>query len=261
MSELIIYTDLDGTFLNHHNYSFQESEESLDLIKLHNIPLVFTTSKTRVEVELLQEKVGICSPFIIENGAAVFFPKKDYSYLKLTEISDYKVLQLGLDYGKILNFYQEHREEYGLWGFSDMTVEEVARHTGLNLELANYAKIREFSEPFLMPESEKLQQLATVAEAQGIKITQGGRFFHLIGENQDKGLAIQQANQIFRKQYPIAKTIGLGDSQNDLSLLAAVDVPIIIKRHDGTYLDYPKAKKSSWQGAKGWNETVLQELL
>ena len=55
----IIFTDLDGTFLNHHDYSFEESKQALQKIKQNNIPLIFTTSKTRIEVEELQKKVQI----------------------------------------------------------------------------------------------------------------------------------------------------------------------------------------------------------
>ena len=55
----LIFTDLDGTFLNHHDYSFEESKEALGLVKKKQIPLIFTTSKTRIEVEELQSKVGI----------------------------------------------------------------------------------------------------------------------------------------------------------------------------------------------------------
>ena len=53
----IIFTDLDGTFLNHHNYSFEEAQEALETISQKKIPLIFTTSKTKIEVELLQKKV------------------------------------------------------------------------------------------------------------------------------------------------------------------------------------------------------------
>ena len=63
----LIFTDLDGTFLNHSDYSFEDSKEALEKISQKNIPLIFTTSKTKVEVELLQKKVGIKEPFIIEN--------------------------------------------------------------------------------------------------------------------------------------------------------------------------------------------------
>ena len=48
----IIFTDLDGTFLNHDNYSFQESQEALEKIEQQRIPLIFTTSKTKIEVEI-----------------------------------------------------------------------------------------------------------------------------------------------------------------------------------------------------------------
>ena len=84
----LIFTDLDGTFLNHHNYSFDESKQALEKVEHKKIPLIFTTSKTRVEVEVLQKKVAIKEPFIVENGAAIFIPKNyqnlDFSFLDVS---------------------------------------------------------------------------------------------------------------------------------------------------------------------------------
>lgn len=255
----IIYTDLDGTFINHHDYSFDEALPSVALIKEKQIPLIFTTSKTRVEVERLQQKVGIIEPFIIENGAAIFFPAEKYQTLELDEIDTYKTIVLGRPYIEILNFYNQYKKKYGMNGFSDMAISEIAEHTGLDEKIARYAKQREFSEPFLLQQEEKIDELVELARHDGLKITRGGRFYHLIGVNQDKGLAVQQANQIFRQEYKQIRTIGLGDSPNDIALLEQVDVAIAIQKHDGSYLDWP-AKKSSYVGARGWNEKVLEEL-
>ena len=54
--------------------------------------------------------------------------------------------------------------------------------------------------------------------------------------------------------------IALGDSQNDLPMLESADLPILIQRHDGSYLetDLLNIHKSTHQGSKGWNEMVMQ---
>ena len=81
----IIFTDLDGTFLNHDDYSYQDSLQALNSIFQKEIPLIFTTSKTKIEIEKLQNNLQITEPFIVENGAAIFIPKNykglDFSFL------------------------------------------------------------------------------------------------------------------------------------------------------------------------------------
>ena len=74
--EQIIFTDLDGTLLNHHDYSFEEAREAIEYIKKSSIPLIIVTSKTFSEVRVLQEKLGITCPFIVENGSAVYTNKE-----------------------------------------------------------------------------------------------------------------------------------------------------------------------------------------
>jgi len=259
----IIFTDLDGTFLNHHDYSFEESKQALQKIKQNDIPLIFTTSKTRIEVEELQKKVQIEEPYIIENGAALFIPR-NYQGLDtdfLTDYEDKKVLIIGMTYKQILNFYNEYKDEFGMVGFSDMSDERVEELTGLSKENVKLAKQRDFTEPFILKDISKLEKLKNLASTYKIKITQGGRFFHLIGEKQDKGIAVERSIKLFEKLYQdYIRSIALGDGPNDISMLKKVNLPIIIQNHEGQYLDIdlPKLKKSSFQGSKGWNEMVLQ---
>ncbi len=47
MKKLIIFTDLDGTLLDLHTYSFEKSLPGLGLLRQKNVPLVFCSSKTR----------------------------------------------------------------------------------------------------------------------------------------------------------------------------------------------------------------------
>lgn len=262
----IIFTDLDGTFLNHDDYSFDASEEARKKIFHQEIPLIFTTSKTKIEVELLQQKVGIDFPFITENGAAIFIPKKNtqITISALEEFDEhYYILQLGVSYKTVLAFYNTYKTEFGMFGFSDMTVEEAAKHTGLPIENAQLSKQRDFTEPFILEDETKLASLEKLAKAHQLKITKGGRFYHLIGENQDKGKAVAKCISLYEKSTNLKFTsIGLGDGDNDIPLLENVDIPIAIKNHQGNHLKTTSKnlEKSSFKGAKGWNEMILKHV-
>ena len=261
----IIFTDLDGTLLNHDNYSFNEAKEAIDFLKKKDIPIIFTTSKTKIEVEILQKKVGIKEPFITENGAAIFFPKdyKNFDLSFLKEHEDYRIVQLGKTYAQILNFYNQYKKEFGMFGFSEMNEQEVSYYTGLDEKGSKLAKNRDFTEPFLLEKPAILENLKNLALTYKIKITKGGRFYHLIGEKQDKGIAVKEAIKVFEKLFNSEiNSIALGDGPNDIVMLENVDIPIAIKAHDNSYIDenIPNLQKSSFKGPKGWNEMVLKNV-
>ena len=70
-----IYTDLDGTLLDHHTYAFDEALETIKALKDRGIPIIPCTSKTRAEMVGLMQAMGIDGPMIIENGAAIWVPQ------------------------------------------------------------------------------------------------------------------------------------------------------------------------------------------
>lgn len=60
-------------------------------------------------------------------------------------------------------------------------------------------------------------------------------------------------------------SLALGDSANDLTMLQAVDQPVIVPRPDGSWSEallggLPHARRAPCPGPQGWNETVLMEL-
>lgn len=261
----LIFTDLDGTFLNHHNYSFEDSFEALQRVKEHEIPLIFTTSKTKAEVELLQKKVGICEPFIVENGAALFIPS-DYHNFDLSRLESYedkKIMVFGQRYQKVLEFYNLYKDDFGMVGFSDMQDKQIAELTGLALSDVRLARQREFTEPFILNDVSKLKELERLALCSQLKVTKGGRFYHLMGETQDKGIAVMDTVSLFEKLYGSKiKSIALGDSENDIAMLERVTVPIAIQNHKGEYvgMDLNNIQTSTYQGSKGWNEMILKNV-
>ncbi|RMA97757.1 HAD-IIB family hydrolase [Hydrogenothermus marinus] len=262
---LLIFTDLDGTLLNYGDYSFEDAKPALEKIKQNNIPLILTTSKTRKEVEILQKNIGINDPFIVENGAAIFF-KKGYKGFKIpntVSIDDYQVIILGERYEKVREIFNIYKKDYCLKGFGDLTAEEIVKLTNLPLERVKLSKQREFTEPFITDCPEKIEDLKKEVAKHGFKIIEGGRFYHFISQNQDKGKAVEITKKIFEENLKTKiKTIGLGDSKNDIPLLEKVDIPILIKKHDGSYIDInlPNLIKSTYEGSKGWNEVVMPLL-
>lgn len=259
---LVVFTDLDASLLDHADYSFQNARPALDLIRRRKIPLVFATSKTRAEVERLQQAMGIREPFIVENGAAIFFPD-DYRQMRIDSgfrQPPYTVIQLGASYAEIRRFVYSFRDPFKVRGFGDMSLSQVAELTGLTADQAALAKQREFTEPFLSEAETDIAAFEKIAAARGFKITRGGRFFHLIGIRQDKGAAVRFAAEVFAKAAgPAVITIGIGDSENDIPMLESVTIPVVIPRSDGSYLDLdlPGLHKALHPGSAGWNQVVL----
>jgi len=245
----IIFTDLDGTLLNHDDYSFDDALEMLSFIKSEKNPLIIVTSKTKAEVINLHQKLALDTPFIVENGAGIIFPQED----------SYKTLALGFEYNTILHYFNIYAKEIKMQGFSEMSVEKIMQLTDLDYDSANNAKQRNFSEPFLLEDANQLEKLQKMANKDGLDVIKGGRFFHLITQGQDKAIAIKKlVEQYESTSHTKYISIALGDSPNDLTMLKSVNVPILIPHLDGSYLECEIATliKAPSPGASGWNSAL-----
>ena len=74
MKSLLVFTDLDGTLLDHHSYSWAPASQALSRIAKRDIPLILSSSKTRGEILKLRRQLHNRHPFIVENGSAVYVP-------------------------------------------------------------------------------------------------------------------------------------------------------------------------------------------
>ncbi|GIW46554.1 MAG: mannosyl-3-phosphoglycerate phosphatase [Deltaproteobacteria bacterium] len=266
-SKIVVFTDLDGTLLDHNSYSFEDAVPALELTRSLGIPVVICSSKTRAEIEYFRRKLDNREPFISENGGGVFIPKAyfnfDFNYSR--ETNEYKVVELGTRYETLVEVLNEIRRKTGLHikGFSDMSVPEIARKCGLSKEIAELAKMREYDEPFTVCEDERASYLVKEEiKRMGFKYTEGGRFFHLTGDN-DKGKAVRILAKLFQSSFPELKTVGIGDSLNDLHMLESVDIPILVKKPDGKYDHRVKLDNlilAGEEGPRGWNRAILNLL-
>jgi mannosyl-3-phosphoglycerate phosphatase len=259
---LIVFTDLDGSLLNHGDYSWEAARPALERIRDLGIPLVICTSKTRPEVEVIRVEIGCSGPFIVENGGGIFFPPEyeDLPTGGALVMGQMKCIPLGLSYARIRSFIEEARGTFSVRGFGDMDIEEIARRTGLPPEKAALAKERDFTEPFVLDREEDLPGLERAAHLKGLMITRGGRFYHCMGFGNDKGGAVTLVKDIFSRHWQTSVTsVGFGDSPNDFPLLRAVDIPVLIPHEDGSFEDLALKGlvRAPHPGSRGWNEAAL----
>lgn len=268
--QMLIFTDLDGTFLDAENYSFDAALPALRLVQQCGVPVVFCSSKTRAEMEIIQERCGVHDPFIVENGSAIYFPFDQFaSSLGGTAMeANYPVKKLGVSYAEIVEVFRQLRAETGckIKGFSDMTAAEIAADCGLSLADALRAKAREYSEPFRFLELEPAQielLLQRIVEAD-YRFSIGGRYHHLHG-NADKGSAVRLLCDLYRRTHDNLFTIGLGDSLNDVPMLREVHQPVLVRRRYGSpypdvVAELPHVRLTKGIGPEGWCEAVLEIL-
>lgn len=275
----IIFTDLDGTLLDHNSYRWEEAQPALDLCKRLNIPVVLVSSKTRAEIDLLRHKLSMSAPFISENGGGIFFPSEVFNdpstgnllvtsqempFIKTDK--DLWKWSIGLPYDHLIKGLREIRDElrWNIKGFSDMSIEEISSLTGLDRQTSRLAAMREYDEPFIILEKQPpdTSVLFNAAAKKGFVVTVGRRFYHLQGKN-DKGQSMEKVISWYKQLHDNIVSLALGDSQNDFPMLKRADYPVLVRSQSDFQtpnVKIPRLRVTNEIGPKGWNSAVLEIL-
>ena len=268
-TDVLIFTDMDGSLLCHETYSHEAADEMLNHLQDIGIPVIPTSSKTELELLYLRHSLNNNHPFIIENGAAIFIPI-DY-FLEQpfdTEVIDefwVKKFVHNRHYWQSLITHVSSVDASKFTTFSKLTARDISVLTGLDDEESIRASCRLFGEPVVWNGSDDEKE-AFIKELQGMgaKVLQGGRFLHVSGEC-DKGQAMNWLAEQFRdnKNGSLVKTVAIGDSQNDVAMLEQANIALIIrspahkppelKRNNNTYI-------SEQFGPDGWAQGVSNIL-
>jgi mannosyl-3-phosphoglycerate phosphatase len=265
----VVFTDLDGTLLALVTYSYEKSLAGINRLKEIGVPLIFCSAKTRAEQEVYRHKLGIFHPFIVENGGAIFIPRGYFPFLfeYHKSVNELLVIELGTSYKKVRQLLAKVRKESGFHfrGFGDMSDEEVAEETGLDIDSAKLAKQREYDETLVIASGAKQSHITSgeidkflqkIKQA-GLNWTHGGRFYDVMGDN-DKGKAVKIVTGLYREMWGEIETIGLGDSLNDLPMLSAVDIPVLVQKKDSSWesIDLPRLRRIQGIGPEGWSRAI-----
>jgi mannosyl-3-phosphoglycerate phosphatase len=268
MPYLIIFSDLDGTLLDHHTYRWEDARPALERCSDEGVPVIVVSSKTRAEIDDLRKRMGIEAPFVSENGGGIFFPHAPRRGLPAGTVESGGLWkwELGENYRVVVKAFREIGSDlpFPIKGFSDMDIKEISRLTGLDPEQSRLASDREFDEPFVVefrdPSDEQL--LKQAAARKGLNVTCGGRFHHLFGHS-GKGAAMEKLTTWYRSCHGSIITAALGDSPNDFAMLERADHPVLIKSHHcfpELFRRIERLKTTSMPGPAGWKAAVTDLL-
>ena len=256
-NKLLFITDLDASFLNH-DYTWAEAEPAIARMKELGFPLVLNSSKTVAEMEALAKELDLDSPIVAENGGLLA--------IRGQRAGDYTIQNTGISRTEILKAAHALRAQVGYQfeGFADWSDQEIAERTGLSIPAAQRARSRSATEPLVWNDTEpnRATFMAALAD-EDIRMLRGGRFWHLMGPV-DKADGLQSALDFYRQKEPDTDwtVVALGDSANDLKMLEAADIAVVIPHADGPHIspEAPRVIVAPEPASKGWNAAILTIL-
>ena len=260
---LIIFTDLDGTFLDHETYSYEAAKPCLELILNNNIPLIFTSSKTAPEIEQLCRDTRNYHPFISENGGLISVPENYFPTLS-SDKENFSNKLIGISRSNISIFLQKQKKFYNFSSFSEMGTDGIINATGLARSDASYANQRECTEPIQWQDTDTaLNEFIEEVEKQGLQCIRGGRFYHIMGHHDKATTMTLLINEYKKYSDKDMISIALGDSPNDYKMLINADHGIVIPNPISPISKIEKHESivyANFQGPSGWNESLLKLL-
>ncbi|MEH6590788.1 MAG: HAD-IIB family hydrolase [Halioglobus sp.] len=265
----LVFTDLDGSLLDHDSYSFAPALPRLQQLEAAHIPVIFCSSKTRAEILTLRDATSNTHPFIVENGAAVFIPEDYFSEQPAQTCSrdGFWVYEFSQSRSRWLQILEGMEEEFNgeFTCFHRAGVEGVARMTGLALPEAALASARDYSEPVQwLGSAESKAQFISRLQERGATVLAGGRFLG-VGGDCDKGRALLWLRNVYQRNHPdsVLRDLAIGDSGNDVAMLEVGGSALLVR---SPVHDFPKLEReadvfrSSKSGPDGWAEGVAEWL-
>ena len=267
MKRYLIFTDLDGTLLDHKNYSYGDNKKFISSIINNQNDVIFNTSKTFSESSDLLNELNLTNmPFSTENGALLYFPKNRFKKIKNS-----------LDYGRYwkikiaklssLNWHKFLLKKQKTFKFliaQDLDSKILKKYTNLD----NTIKMlkREASQIILWQDSLinlKKFKYEVKHEKQGILI-QGSRFMQ-ISSVCNKRIAKNLISHVYDIQFHgkySKNTIALGDSKNDIDMLNSAKYSCLIKNPSGSFPKLRSNKKNIIKSSKlapdGWSQVLYK---
>lgn len=265
----LIFSDLDGTLLDHYNYQWRAAQSTLEALKCAHIPVILNTSKTLAELNTIHSQLNLDTPFIIENGAAIYIPTQTFEKQPqdTIKVGRYWVKSFCLPHAYWTKLIDEHSVSFAQYfqRFSTMTDQALSELTGLSLAEARRAKQRQFGEPIHWIGDSATKQLFIDKLIQlGANVVQGGRFIH-VGGHCDKGQALIWLTKQYKKQLnnPEIYTIALGDGENDSAMLESSDIAVQVRSPVHSFPTLRRqynVTQTTLMGPQGWVEAIEQLL-
>jgi mannosyl-3-phosphoglycerate phosphatase len=235
-ARLVVFADVDGVLGDLPGGAFfAGAAATLKPLSRDNVPLVLCSSRTRAEIEAIQQELGIRHPFVCESGGAVFIPGGyfEFNVPGARDLAGYEAVEYGRPYAEVVRILHRTAERLAIdiVGFSDMSVEEVARDCHVPLLQARLAKLREYGERFRVLDSNESTRSRLV---RGLNTTRlrcvTGERYDYVGAPVNTSLGVNLLCGLYQHGDEDVLTVGIEGRMADDTLLRQVDRRVTMSR-------------------------------
>jgi mannosyl-3-phosphoglycerate phosphatase len=258
LSNILLFTDLDGTLLNKKTFEFKAA---LNLIKnciSKGINIIPNSSKTDLELDEICENLEIPKVYISENGSFIY--GLNYLSKKLNE-----KVYLSRDKAVIFKNFSDNinvKLQKKCLILENETLKNQIEVLGLPQNKISKAMNRKFSMPFIfLGNKDEEIELKKNVKKNGLNIQFGGRVLSL-GDKVSKGDAMMRFISLLsnetKKNYV---SICVGDNENDFDMLDKCDYPCLVKNGPLKNINFKnQCVFSKKEAPDGWVEVVNKTL-
>ena len=258
LSNILLFTDLDGTLLNKKTFEFKAALNLIQNCISKGINIIPNSSKTDLELDEICENLEIPKVYISENGSFI------YGLNFLSENLNEKVY-LSRDKAVIFKNFSDNinvKLQKKCLILENETLQNQIEVLGLPQNKISKAMNRKFSMPFIfLGNKDEEVELKKNVKKYGLNIQFGGRVLSL-GDMVSKGNAMMRFISLLsnetKKNYV---SICVGDNENDFDMLDKCDYPCLVKNGPLKNINFKnQCVFSKKEAPDGWVEVVNKTL-
>jgi mannosyl-3-phosphoglycerate phosphatase len=240
MLRVVVFSDVDGVFDHPSRAAVRAAATVLGGIADLPVSIVLCSMKSRAEIEMIQQQLRICEPFIAEGGSAIFIPTGYFpgTWMSGRTRAGYALVEFAAPYADVSRTLATtaRQLDIAITALRDMSVEEVASLTGLPLLKARLTKLREYVELFRFDDS-----ASPPARERLIRGLQAARLrclpywpFHAVGSATPQGAAVAALRRLYVRTFGTVHTVGFADSGATLDHLPTMDTKVMVEDDDAS---------------------------
>ena len=248
----VVFTDLDGTLLEPDGSLEPEAGAEIRRLTADGVPVCPVTSKTSDELGELMGLLGLATPAGFENGAGAILPDGSVTLAP----GSVPVDTLRTEAARL-----RERSKAPLRTLEELDDGELAAITELPFSRLGAVRRRRATLPLVVAPGWDESLHAALPARPRLRLVRGNRFLHLQGDH-DKTSVLT----LLLSHLPPATgiVVACGDSPNDIELLAAADLRVIVPSVAGPspalVQRFPDALLAPLPHGRGWAATVRSIL-
>ena len=225
MSYRIVFSDIDGTFLNSRHEVMPETEQAVKRLLQRQIPFVLVSARMPEAITPITGKIGIKIPMISYSGALVLTREGEtlYSHTMPQEPAVRILEEIGQRWpGSVVNYYAGHQ-----WVVRDPQDPAVQREERITGAVSAQADFRELMDRGILPHKLLCMSEPSVNEEMEHELSRAFpelnvvRSSDILLEIMDKGITKSRGIAVLLGHFGLTaqQALAFGDNYNDVDML------------------------------------------